>query len=55
MERMLDGAAAIPVYAEKFVELAMEDLQMYFAGEKTLDETIDIIESRVGLYIAENS
>jgi len=55
MERMLDGAAAIPAYAEKFVELAMEDLEMYFAGEKTLDETIDIIESRVGLYIAENS
>lgn len=55
VEDIINGAAPIPSYAETVVELITEDLEMYFAGDKSLDDTVRIIESRVGMYIAERS
>ncbi|MFI3238761.1 MAG: hypothetical protein R3Y47_12185 [Lachnospiraceae bacterium] len=34
-------------------ELVVEDVTPYFAGQKTVDEVIDIIQNRVSLYLAE--
>ncbi len=55
MESLINGAAPIPSYSQAVVELIMEDLTMYFAGDKSLDETVSVINSVVGLYIAENN
>ena len=33
--------------------MIMEEVQVYFAGDKSLDETVKIIQSRVGIYLAE--
>ncbi|MBQ8552434.1 MAG: hypothetical protein IJ428_06440 [Clostridia bacterium] len=55
MEDLINDAAPVPNYAQAVVELIMEDLTMYFAGDKTLDETVAVINSVVGLYIAENN
>ncbi|MCI8388726.1 MAG: extracellular solute-binding protein [Clostridiales bacterium] len=46
---------AKPMASMKIIEMINEDLAMYFSDEKSLDETIKIIQSRVGIYIGENS
>ena len=33
--------------------MIMEEVQNYFAGDKPLDETVKVIQSRVGIYLAE--
>ncbi len=55
VEELINGATPIPSYAQAVVELIIEDLEMYFAGDKSLDDTVRIIESRIGMYIAEHS
>lgn len=55
MESLIDGAAPVPSYYYTLMELISEDLEMYFSGEKNIDETVNIINSRAGIYIAENS
>jgi hypothetical protein len=32
-----------------------EEAQAYFAGDKTVDEVTDIIQSRAQIYVSENS
>ncbi|MBE6611529.1 MAG: extracellular solute-binding protein [Ruminococcaceae bacterium] len=53
MESLIDSAVAIPSYFEKVAEILMEELEMYFAGDKSLDETVSVIQGRVSIYIAE--
>lgn len=39
----------------KVMSIIHEEVEMYFEGIKTLDETVKVIDSRVGTYIAEKS
>ena len=50
---LIDGASAMPDIDQKAAEMIMEEVQVYFAGDKSLDETVKIIQSRVGIYLAE--
>jgi len=47
------SAAADPV-TRRLRLIIQEEASYYFAGEKTLDEVIDLMESRAGLYFQEN-
>ena len=50
---LIDGASAMPDIDQKAAEMIMEEVQNYFAGDKPLDETVKVIQSRVGIYLAE--
>ena len=39
---------------QELVDLVMEAAGPYFAGDKTLDETVRLIQSRAELYVNEN-
>ena len=53
MLSLIDGASAMPDIDQKAAEMIMEEVQVYFAGDKSLDETVKIIQNRVGIYLAE--
>ena len=36
------------------LDIILEQTQSYFAGDKTLDETADLIQRRASLYVNEN-
>ena len=36
------------------IDIIIEQAQPYFAGDKTLEETADLIQRRVTLYVNEN-
>ena len=40
---------------QHLIEMIEESTQAYFAGNKSLTETIDIIQSRASIYLAEKS
>jgi len=50
-------AAAKPVsnINEEVINILLEEADAYFTGAKTVDEVSDIIQSRVQIYISENS
>ena len=37
----------------EILDLIREDVSAYFAGAKTLEETVDIVQSRVSIYVSE--
>ena len=53
IKSLIDGATAMPDIDQKATEMIMEEVQNYFAGDKPLDETVKVIQSRVGIYLAE--
>lgn len=53
IKALIDGATATPDIDQKAAEMIMEEVQNYFAGDKPLDETVKVIQSRVGIYLAE--
>ena len=55
IETLIMGAQAGLDTESKVLEIIGEEAEMYFAGDKTLDETAKVIQSRVGIYIAENN
>lgn len=57
MERFWDLYNAIDSVAgndAEIMEIILEEAAPYFAGDKSLDETADLIQSRVSLYVNEN-
>ena len=36
------------------MQIILEQAEPYFAGDKSLDETVDLIQRRVSLYVNEN-
>ena len=44
-----------PVWVSQVYEIIVDELGPYFAGQKSLEEVLGIIQSRVGLYVAENT
>ena len=50
---LVKGAGAYPTADMRLLMMIFEEAQMYFAGEKTLDETVKIINDRVSTYLSE--
>ena len=40
---------------QQIIDIINEETEMYFAGEKSLEETQQVIQSRVGIYVSERS
>jgi ABC-type glycerol-3-phosphate transport system substrate-binding protein len=51
--RFLEHTAYIGTASERIIEIIMEEAQAFLAGEKTAEETAHVIQSRVGILIAE--
>ncbi len=47
-------ATAHPL-GQQVLDIINEETEMYFAGEKSLEETQQVIQSRVGIYVSERS
>ncbi len=43
----------IGIYDQELLDTIQEPCEAYFAGDKTLDETVDLIQRRVALYVNE--
>ena len=51
---LINSITKIDVYDSHIYNIVWGAAGAYFAGDKTLDETIRLIENRVGLYVNEN-
>ena len=51
---LLDSAKPITPKEKLFMGIIEEEAGAYFAGQKSLDAVIDVIQSRIELYLAEN-
>ena len=49
------NVSAMQVWDEDVQEIVDEEVQAYFAGEKTAKETAEIIQNRVSILISEQS
>ena len=49
----LDNAEPAPWRTEDILEIIQEEAELYFTGDKTIEEISSIIENRVRLYLAE--
>ncbi len=52
--KVVDTAREKYPWEQTIMAIISEELQPYFAGTKTLDEAISVIDSRAGIYLAEN-
>ncbi|MBE6611527.1 MAG: hypothetical protein E7632_03445 [Ruminococcaceae bacterium] len=55
LRTLIDGASALSAYAEVLAEMINEEVQMYFSGSKSLDETVKVIDGRCAAYLGERS
>ena len=53
-EDFLNSIDKIQLYDASIYNIIEENATAYFAGDKTLDETVDLIQRRVALYVSEN-
>ena len=53
-EYLMNSIDKINLYDRKIYDIAYETASAYFAGDKTLDETVALLQNRVGLYVNEN-
>jgi ABC-type glycerol-3-phosphate transport system substrate-binding protein len=52
---LIDSAVASVQGADDAHNIILEEAQAYFAGDKTVEEVADIIQSRVKIYVSENA
>ena len=53
-QALVDSAEKSIVVDNNLVDIALEEAQAYFNGDKTVDEVTDIIQNRLGTYVNEN-
>lgn len=53
-EDFLNSIDKIQLYDASIYNIIEENATAYFAGDKTLDEAVDLIQRRVALYVSEN-
>ena len=53
LKDLINGAGAYPDAVEKIIDMIYEESQMYFEGNKSLDDTVKIIQDRVSTYLSE--
>ena len=51
---ILENISLVADSDEQIMDLIREDASAYFAGAKTLEETVNVIQSRVSIYVAEH-
>ena len=52
---IFEGDVLVAQNDETLMDMIREDASAYFAGAKTLEETVKVIQSRVSIYVAEHS
>lgn len=52
---LINATTAVYGYDESILNIITDEAAAYFAGEKSLDDTANMIQSRVNLYVAEQS
>lgn len=52
---LINATTAVYGYDESILNIISDEAAEYFAGEKSLDDTANMIQSRVNLYVAEQS
>ena len=52
---LINATTAVYGYDESILNIISDEAAAYFAGEKSLDDTANMIQSRVNLYVAEQS
>lgn len=52
---LIDVAKPVAVYNDQIYLLISEDVEPFFQGQKSVDQVVDAIQSRVGIYVSENS
>ncbi len=52
---LINATTAVYGYDESIMGIITDEAAPYFAGEKSLDDTVSMIQSRVNLYVAEQS
>ena len=52
---LINATTAVYGYDESIMNIITDEAAPYFAGEKSLDDTVSMIQSRVNLYVAEQS
>ena len=55
LRAILESVTLTTEYDQEIMSLIREDASAYFAGAKSLEETVNVIQSRVSIYIAEHS
>ena len=55
LRALLDSVTLVADADTEIMELIREDASAYFAGAKSLDETVKIIQGRVSIYVSEHS
>ena len=53
LKDLITGAGAYPDAGFRIIGTIYEESQMYFEGDKSLDDTVKIIQDRVSTYLAE--
>ncbi|MCM1158589.1 MAG: extracellular solute-binding protein [Bacteroidales bacterium] len=51
---LIDNTKKAGSYNDSLMEIVQEEAKAYFAGEKSLDETVGIIQNRIKTYVNEN-
>ena len=51
---MMEQAVVAPTLDDRIWDIIEEEVSYYFAGEKTLEETVNILQKRVNLYLEES-
>ena len=54
-KKIYESATGAIFYDEKILEIIREEIEPFFEGQKTAEEVANIIQSRVGIYLAENN
>lgn len=53
VEHLIDSIDKINLYDSEIYNIVHENIGAYFTGDKTLDETVELIQRRVTLYVNE--
>ena len=55
LRAMIESVSITTEFDQEIMNLIREDASAYFAGAKSLEETVKVIQSRVSIYVAEQS
>jgi hypothetical protein len=51
---LIDSTTKIGGYNQSIMDIIIEESKAYFSGDKTVDETAEVIQNRVKTYVNEN-
>lgn len=54
IDSLIESIGGMMSYDEQWMNIVTEETESYFAGQKTVDEVADIIQSRIKIYVNES-